>query len=122
MDWNAIDHLGPEPVRVEGPVAEPFGVVDAGSAVPMLEFRGNNGTAFALPYRQLESLAFDAVREIVLQFDEHRIEVTGRNLRPLFDRLLRQEVTFIGESDLDYRSESATFVDRIKARHKQDLE
>ena len=39
--------------------------------------------------------------------------IHGRNLRPLYDALVEQRVTFVQEDDLDVLSESETFVDKI---------
>ena len=56
----------------------PYGVArgnDSGSA--MIDFRGHNGTSFALPYQQLVTIAFHPSDGITMEFQEHRIAIRG---------------------------------------------
>lgn len=95
-------------------VMEPFGLAGEGEApLPMLDFRGHNGTSFALPYSQLQSIAYDPMEGVSLEFREHKIRLHGRNLRPLYDHLLLHRVTFVQEEDFDATPETETFIDRI---------
>ena len=95
-------------------VMQPYGLADDGRApLPMLDFRGHNGTSFALPYAQLQAIAYDPTDGIFLEFREHKIRLHGRNLRPLYDHLLAHRVTFVQEEDFDATPETATFIDRI---------
>lgn len=80
---------------------------------PMVDFRGHDGRFRALPYRCMESIAFDDPGGIAVEFTDHRVLLRGRNLRPLYDELVLQRVTFVQEGDLDFVSESETFVDSI---------
>ena len=96
-------------------VMEPFGVIEPESSPPpMLDFRGHDGTSFALPYRDLSAIAFHPAEGITMEFREHRIVIRGRNLRPAYDYLLRNRITFLQEDDFDAASESDTFIDSIR--------
>ena len=118
MDFSDSDDLLLEP-HVAG---ESYGVVaDGHSTVPMLDFRGHNGTSFALPYRQIRSISLHPDEGISLEFTDHKIQVHGRNLRPLYGLLLAHQVTFVQEGDLDVLSESATFVDKIRVTRVGEL-
>ena len=92
----------------------PYGVARGSDSGPaMLDFRGHNGTSFALPYQQLVTVAFQPSDGITLEFREHRIVVRGRNLWPVYDHLLHHRITYLREDDFDAASEEATFVDSI---------
>ena len=95
-------------------VMQPFGLAAEGEApLPMLDFRGHNGTSFALPYSQLQAIAYDPTEGVSLEFREHKIRLHGRNLRPLYDHLLLHQVAFVQEEDFDATPETDTFIDRI---------
>lgn len=100
---------------------EPYGVAaEAHSSLRMLDLRGHDGTSFALPYARLSTVAFNPAGGITLEFGAHRVHIRGRNLGPLYNRLLAHQVTFVQEGDLDVQSEWATFVDSITVRHAED--
>ncbi len=100
---------------------EPYGVTaEAHSSLRMLDLRGHDGTSFALPYARLSTVAFNPADGITLAFGVHRVHIRGRNLRPLYNRLLAHQVTFVQEGDLDVQSEWATFVDSITVRHTEE--
>ena len=80
---------------------------------PMLDFRGHDGTTFALPYRLLRSIAFHVADSMVLDFGEHRVTVRGRNLRPVHEALLEHRVRYLREERFDDAPESAPFIDAI---------
>lgn len=88
-------------------------VASSEPAPPMVDFRGHDGRFRALPYRCMESIAFDDPGGIAVDFTDHRVLLRGRNLRPLYDALVRHRVVFVQEGDLDFLSESETFVDSI---------
>lgn len=95
-------------------VTEPFGAVDPAEQQPfLLDFRGHNGVAVALPYAQLNSIAFRPGDCVTLEFAEHKIAIRGRNLRSLYNLLVQNRVTFVQEDDFDDAPETATFVDVI---------
>ena len=91
-----------------------FGLVAEGEdSPPMVEFRGHDGRCLAVPYARLLSIELRPDRAMSLEFPEHQITVRGRNLRLLYEALLRHRVTFVQEGDLDTVSEDDPFVDRI---------
>jgi len=94
-------------------VVEPYGVARGDQPCPMLDLRGHNGVALALPYRLVRSIAFHPGDGITVEFRDHRIVLRGRNLRPLYDHLVDHRITFIQEDDFDAAPETATFVDAI---------
>ncbi len=111
MSHNTIRSI---PLAEPTDVLEPYAVARRDDPAPaMLDFRGSNGTSFALPYQQLHAIAFDPVAGIRMEFQEHKIVVRGRNLRPVYDHLLSHRVTFLQEQDFDAAPESATFIDSI---------
>ena len=92
----------------------PYGVARGGDVGPaVLDFRGHNGTSFAVPYEQLVTIAFHPSEGITLEFQEHRIVVRGRNLRPVYDHLLHHRITFLREEEFDATPETDTFVDGL---------
>ena len=101
-------------------VTEPFGVARGEDACPpMVDFRGHNGVAVALPYTELLSLAYHPTDGITMEFREHHITIRGRNLRPLYDLLVDHRVTYVQEDDFDDAPETATFVDAIMVERGQ---
>ena len=101
---------------------EPYGVSeDKHGAPPMLDFRGHNAVSCALPYQHLAAMVYHPVEGITMEFREHRIAIRGRNLRPLYDQLLRHRVTFVQEEDFDATPESETFVDAITVERLHEL-
>ena len=112
----------------QGFMLDPISPVDSYGVAPedtkqvlMLDFRGYNGTSFSLPYSQLRAMVFDPDEGISVEFSNHKIQVRGRNLRPLYDLLLRHRVTFVQEGDLDVVSEADAFVDRITVGRSEEL-
>jgi hypothetical protein len=96
------------------PASRQYGLVgDDGGRAVMLDLRGHNGTSYALPYAALGAVGFDPSGGITLEFTHHKVNVRGRNLRPIYDRILEHRVTFIQEEDFDVMPESATCVDAI---------
>lgn len=101
---------------------EPYGVSDGEhGGPPMLDFRGHNAVSCALPYQHLAAMVFHPVEGITMEFREHRIAIRGRNLRPLYDQLLRHRVVFVQEEDFDATPESETFVDSITVERLHEL-
>ena len=78
-----------------------------------IDFRGSDGTHYALPYRDLRSVEMASELSIVLWFHDFKVVVRGRNLRPVYQRIIREEVTHLEESDVDWSPESESFVDRL---------
>ena len=103
-------------------IMEPYGVSEAKDGGPaMLDFRGHNAVSCALPYQHLAAMVFHPVEGITLEFQEHRIAIRGRNLRPLYDQLLRHRVIFVQEEDFDDTPESETFVDSITVERLHEV-
>ena len=99
----------------------PYGVARGGDTGPaMLDFRGHNGTSLALPYQQLVTVAFHPAEGVTMEFQEHRVLIRGRNLRPIYDHLLHHRVTYLQEEDFDATPESETFVDAIVVERLYD--
>lgn len=97
-----------------GDPAAAFGlVVEDEEGPPMVEFRGHDGRSLAVPYSRLLSIDLRPDLGVSLRFPEHHVTVRGRNLRPLYEALLRHRVTYVQEGDLDTVSEDDPFVDRI---------
>ncbi len=112
-----------KPAVILGPTtgSTPYGVARGTDTEPaMIDFRGHNGTSFALPYAQLGTIAFHPTDGITMEFRDHRIAVHGRNLRPLYDHLLNHRVTFLLEEEFDATPESETFVDAIVVERVDD--
>jgi len=63
----------------------------------MVAFRRRNGDSMAFSYPHLLRLRFNPSRAIVLYFSTHTVWLRGRNLEPLFQRLLSFGVTDIEE-------------------------
>jgi len=97
-----------------GHPAAAFGLVAVGADRPlMVEFRGHDGRCLAVPYARLLSIELHPDRGVSLEFPEHQVIVRGRNLRALYEELLRHRVTFVQEGDLDTVSEDDPFIDHI---------
>ncbi len=86
---------------------------EEGAPLRMIEFRGHDGRSLALPYAGLLGVEYRPTSGVVLEFPGHRVELRGRNLRPLYDALLEHRVRFVQESDLDVVPEADPFVDGI---------
>lgn len=65
----------------------------------MIEFRLKDGTYRALAYTYLVEVSFCPKEGIVMLFVGHQVRIEGRNLLPVFKRLLRHEVNFVCEKD-----------------------
>lgn len=101
----------------DGTWSEVFGTEAMGaSPPPMVDFRGHDGTRFAIPYTRLHAVTYDGLREIVLEYDHYRVTIQGRNLTPLYHGLVRQQVEYVREERYDDRSEAEPFVDAIRVR------
>ena len=83
----------------------------------MLELRLASGNAEALSYSYLVKVRFDPSRGIFMDFSGYRLTIAGRNLRPLFEALVRHRVAYIQETE-EFQAEArygtaATVVTRI---------
>lgn len=82
----------------------------------MLDVRLNNGDCFGLPYSYFMAMSFDAPGTVVLYFATHTVTIEGRNLRSIYDALLRQSVDFIQEDKPESGApdETGTFISLIE--------
>lgn len=101
-------------------VTEPFGTAEADRAPLLLDFRGHNGVAVALPYSQINSVSLRPGDGLIIDFPEHRIAIRGRNLRVVYDLLVQQHLAYVQEDDFDDAPESATFIDVITIERIQE--
>ena len=70
-----------------------------------LEFRRKNGTWTAPGYAWLLKPVYDADGAITLHYATgDRVLIRGRNLRPIFDRILRHQALWIAEQGQEWRS------------------
>jgi hypothetical protein len=78
----------------------------------MLELRLKTGDLKAIGYSYLVGVDYNPGVGIVIDFTGHKVNVTGRNLLPIFNALVRHRVTYIREFDAsaDLAEESATVV------------
>ena len=82
----------------------------------MIEFRLKNGTYRALSYTYVVEISFCPQEGIKLLFVGHQVRIEGRNLKSIFNRLLRHEVNFVCEKDsfVDTGDEKEIFVSSIE--------
>ena len=76
-----------------------FGANRSGRQAIMLDVRTLQGVRLALPYSYLNSIFFDASGEIVLYFGSHNIRIEGRNLAPLYEKMLSHSVRYIRQEN-----------------------
>lgn len=101
-------------------VTEPYGVGQDSERRALVDFRGHNHVAVALPYEAVKSLAYRPTDGITVEFREHKVSIRGRNLRELYDLLVSQKVTYVQEDDFDDVPETATFIDAIIVERAQE--
>ena len=101
-------------------IIEPYGIQQDDRNPAMVDFRGHNHVAVALPYLHLKSMAYHPTDGITMEFSEHKVMIRGRNLRELYDLLVDQRITYIQEDDFDNEPETATFVDAIIVARAQE--
>ncbi len=78
-----------------------------------IDLHGTDGMRYALPYRELRSIEMPSSRTISLRFVDRRVIVQGRNLGPVYDDLIKERVARLQEDDMDWASESETFISRL---------
>ena len=83
------------------------------SKAEWIDFKGSDGTHYALPYRELLVIEMPSSQEIILRFSRKRVVVRGRNLEPVYERLLEQRVVSLAEEDVDWASESETAISKL---------
>lgn len=82
----------------------------------MLELRFKTGDALALNYALIIWAAHDGSQGITLQFASHRVVISGRNLRGVFDALRRHRIAYLHElpSPVDDQPDEATVISSIQ--------
>ena len=95
-----------------------FSIIPSNAGEIMLDVRLKMGDCFGMPYSYLMGMAFDASGILTLFFTTHTFTIKGRNLRPVYEGLLRHTVTFIQEENPDYDEspEPETFISAIEVR------
>ena len=80
-----------------------------------LDVRLRTNDRYAWPYSYKTGIKFDVSGEIVIYFTTHTLIIAGRNLAPLYDGLIKHEVTQIREHDAQYDDlpERATVISTI---------
>jgi hypothetical protein len=78
-----------------------------------IDLCGADGMRYALPYRELHSIEMPSPQKITLRFADRRVVVQGRNLEPVYEDLIRARVAQLREDDLDWASESETFISKL---------
>jgi hypothetical protein len=76
-----------------------YGINRDGRPALMLELRCAPGFNLALSYPYLMSVSLDATGTLTLLFTSHRVRVTGRNLRRVYDALLSHTLRYLQEGD-----------------------
>lgn len=66
---------------------------------PMINFIHRTGDHQALAYNHLYRVRFDPSEGITLDFTNHTIAITGRNLSDAYQKLAMQRVIFVAEAD-----------------------
>jgi hypothetical protein len=66
-----------------------------GQRARLIDIQHRRSKRYGFPYTDLIWLEFEPSKDLVLHFSSHTVRVEGRNLRVLYDQLLRLEVTRI---------------------------
>ncbi len=86
----------------------------------MLELRFKTDDAEAFPYSYLTRAKFNPTKGILLDFAVAEVQISGRNLRPLFAGVVAQRIAFVQEVDDLYAeataAPAATVVTRIEVK------
>ena len=78
-----------------------------------IDLCGVDGMRYALPYRELLSIEMPSQQTITLRFADRWVIVQGRNLAPVYEDLIRARVSQLREDDVDWASESETFISKL---------
>lgn len=78
-----------------------------------IDLRGADGMRYALPYRDLKSIELPSQEMLTLRFVDRRVVVRGRNLGSVYDGLVEEQVAQLQEDDVDWASESETFISKL---------
>jgi hypothetical protein len=78
-----------------------------------IDLCGADGMRYALPYREMKSIEMPSPQTITMRFADRRVVVQGRNLEPVYEDLIRGSVRQLREDDVDWASESETFISNL---------
>jgi hypothetical protein len=79
----------------------------------MIDFRGSDGTRYALSYRDLKTAELTTDLALVLEFTNHHVIIRGRNLTPVYDAVVGRTALYVQENDVDWAGEAETFVEAL---------
>lgn len=112
---------GPEHEPEDPAVRDAYGEVRApksrGREALMLDVRKANGQCHGMSYAYLVRIDFDPGDMLKLHFADAVVQVGGRGLRPLYQRLLEHRVEAIQEgteAEEGLKPEDASHIDRIQ--------
>ena len=91
----------------------------------MLDVRMMDKQRLALSYSHLTKAAFDPSGVIVLEFSSQIVRIEGRNLQPVYENLVLQNVIYVQEENADLEQQIAgeeTFISNIGIGNMSDAE
>jgi glutathione peroxidase-family protein len=59
------------------------------------------------------SIEMPSPQMVTLRFADRRVVVQGRNLEPVYDALVSEKLAQLREADVDWASESETFISKM---------
>lgn len=83
----------------------------------MLDIRMVDKQRLALSYSHLTKAAFDPSGVIALEFSSHIVRIEGRNLQPIYEYLLLQNVIYLQEENAEIEQQidgAETFISNIE--------
>lgn len=92
----------PEPKGDESPVESSgcYGVRRSASGLSvMLDLRFQSGDRRALPYSHVYDVQFSEGKKITIALSEVTVEITGRRLTTIYERLVDQRLAWVQEKD-----------------------
>lgn len=136
---SAVDRLLGKTHPRHEPEVEAGGIRDAfdedaipksrGRAAIMLDLRKANGQCYGMSYAYLTRIEFDPGDRMKLHFAGEVVQIQGRRLRPLYQRLLEHRVHAIQEgtdAEEGLKPDEATHIERLdiikqkEANHDDD--
>ena len=114
----------PEPGRLESVQEAIFERLPVPISDPLpraLEFRRKTESWFSFPYHCLMNVEYFPHDRLVLTFSTHRVAVSGRNLRKIYQAILKQSCERVEEMDRATRMATAEEEAEIHAIDVADL-
>ena len=85
-----------------------------------IDLCGDDGCRYALPYRDLRSIEMPSAQNIMLEFSDRRVVVHGRNLEPVYEALVKEQVAqLIIEIAGDVMNESGVNLVKLLAENRR---